>query len=498
MAALDKQPQSIYLLFFTELWERFGFYTVQTILVLYMSSQLHFSDKLSYLFYGTYSAMMYLTPAVGGWLADKYLGFQRSIILGGILFTLGYLMCAIPSKNALFYALSILIIANGFFKPNVSSIVGELYDDPNDHRREGGFTLFYMGINIGSLIPPIFAGALVTHYGWHYGFIIAALGMIFGMIIFIKGKKILNQHGEIPNNSPLLTGKINKFKIDAMIFLFIILAVLFFRMTFTHPALTNLIVILVSCVILLFVFYLILKLPSHSRNKMIAALVLIVISIGFWALYNQTFTSLMLFAERNMDPNFLGFHIDAEFTQFFNPFFIIAFSPVLSRAWLKLGKANLNPSIPTKFAVGVIMMTLGFAVLALGCHLGHHGITSAWWLVLSYMFQTIGELFLSPIGLSMITVLSARNMVGLMMGVWFLAQSASFAIGGMLATIADVPKQYTASQSLPIYAHAYLVLAKLSVILMIVSLLLIPVLKRLINKNTKLSNQAEGQLQICK
>lgn len=197
-----KQPRGLYLLFFTELWERFGFYTLQTIIILYMTKGLQLSDTNAYLLYGTFTSMLYLTPVVGGYLADRYLGFQRAIIVGGILLTVGYLLTAIPNDQFFFLGLSVIIVANGLFKPNVSSIVGELYRQ-GDPRRDGGFTLFYMGMNLGSLIPPLITGWIVATYGWHAGFLLAAFGMFIGLIAFLVGRRRLRSSGVMPATSPL-------------------------------------------------------------------------------------------------------------------------------------------------------------------------------------------------------------------------------------------------------------------------------------------------------
>lgn len=473
------QPKGLYLLFFTELWERFGFYTLNTIIILYMTHALGFTDTHADLLYGAFSSLLYLTPAIGGYIADRYMGFQRAIIWGGVLFIIGYGLTAFPGQKLFFLGLSILIIANGFFKPNVSSIVGTLYET-NDPRRDGGFTLFYMGINIGSLIPPIFIGAVVHYYGWHTGFLFAALGMLIGMITFWFGRRQLGLKGKLPEYSPLNRKRLSRISFYSLLCVGMVVSVILLQWCFRFPKSTNIAVIVGSIAIFLTVLYFLLKENREQRRKMIASLILIAISVGFWALYNQTFTSLMLFADRNMDTHFLGFKIDAEFTQFFNPFFIVALSPLLSRLWINFAKKNMNPSTPSKFALGVLCIALGFLLLAVGAYFfGHQGLTSPWWLVSSYLLQTIGELFLSPVGLAMITVLSPPRLVGMMMGVWFLSQSAAFAIGGGLATLASIPKDLSATASLPIYAHAFLLYGIITTMLAIVSFALVPLLRRL-------------------
>lgn len=475
-----KQPRGLYLLFFTELWERFGFYTLQTIIILYMTKAMMLSDSKAYLLYGTFSSMLYLTPVIGGYLADRYLGFQRAIIIGGMLLVLGYLLTAIPSNSIFFLGLSVIVIANGLFKPNISSILGDLYR-LGDTRREGGFTLFYMGINIGSLIPPLITGVLVTAYGWHSGFLLAAIGMAIGVVTFLGGRSRLRAFGSLPAMSPLHDRK-DALKFYVLLFIGMIVSVALMLFLFRFPGETDIILAIASVAVLFVVIYFLLKEKPAQRNKLIACLVLILISIGFWAIYNQTFTSLMLYADRNMNKEFLGFTIDAEFTQFFNPFFIVLFSPILSRLWIVLGKKRSNPSTPAKFSFGVLFMALGFFFLGFGgVYFGQNGETSSYWLVGSYLLQTIGELLLSPIGLAMITTLSPKHLVGMMMGVWFLTQAAAFAIGGGLATLSSIPPKTAPTVALAIYDKSFFIFGGVSLTLAILSFILIPYLKRLIH-----------------
>lgn len=477
------QPKGLYLLFFTELWERFGFYMVSTILVLYLSKGLSYSDHNAYLLYGAFSSLLYLMPVVGGYLADRFIGFRQSILLGAVLFIIGYALMSIPNERALFLGLSVVILGNGFFKPNVSSIVGDLYsaDDP---RRDGGFTLFYMGINVGALIPPLFAGALVAAYTFGSGFLVASLGMIVSLLTFLFGQGRLGDAGLVPSHSPLHRKGGFKLGFYLALLVGILVAIGVFHILLYHPKETNLILIVASLgIVAALLFYLFKEMPEQ-RNKMIACLILIVISVGFWAIYNQTFTSLMLFADRNMSKEFLGFTINAEFTQFFNPFFIILFSPFLSWLWVHLDRKGKNPSTPLKFSLGILFMALGFLVLGAGVTLFQtDGQSSPWWLVLSYLIQTVGELLLSPIGLAMVTRLTPKHLVGMMMGVWFLTQSAAFAIGGSLATFSDVPAEITGDASLVIYAHAFYIYGSISLVLAVISFALIPFLRRLIGSS---------------
>lgn len=478
----QKQPKSLYLLFFTELWERFGFYSLQTIIILYMSQGLHFTDDHAYLLYGTFSTLLYITPVIGGYLADRFLGFQRSIIIGGFLLAFGYLLCSLHSEQIFFLGLGILIAGNGFLKPNISSIVGTLYEK-NDPRRESGFTLFYMGINIGALLPTIFIGTLVEKYGWHSGFLIATAGMILGIVTFITGRKYISLNGGTPKISTQDISKNIQRIFPILLIVGIIACVLISYFLFKIPKIATIIFIISSIFIFLIVIYEILKEEGQSRTRLIACVILIIISMGFWAMYNQTFTSLMLYAQRNMAKTLFGLPINPENTQFFNPFYIFVLSPFLSSLWIKLDKKNRNPSIPTKFTLALLFMAAGFYFLAIGDELfSYNGTVNPIWLAGSYFIQTVGELLISPIGLAMITVLSPKRLTGMMMGVWFYTQAISFAISGGLATISDVPKLAPLRVSLEIYDHAFIIYGSIVLILFFISLMLIPFLKKLIQK----------------
>lgn len=477
--ANTKQPKALYLLFFTELWERFGFYTIQTIIVLYMTKALLMHDAEADMLYAAMSALLYLTPVIGGYIADRYLGFQKSITIGGILFIAAYLACATPGKIPFFIGLAILICANGFFKPCVSAIVGELYDR-HDPRRDGGFTIFYMGINVGAMIPPIIAGALITKYGWHSGFILAALGMLLGQITFMFGKKYLRGAGAYPRMNPDL--KNPGFQFYGLLILGTLIVIGLCQFAFIYTQITTIIINIAAVVVTFIVLFFALKEPRIERNRMLASLILVIISVGFWTLYNQSFTSLMLYADRNMVHHIWGIPLDAEATPFFNSFFIIALSPLLSKLWIRMDQSNLNPSVQMKFSLGVLFMSLGYLALAFGTKFFSYpdGVTSAWWLVFSYLLQTVGELLLSPIGLAMITVLCPKKLVGMMMGVWFFAQAASFAIGGYLASMAAVPKGASAIAAASIYSHAFTIYGLIALAMAMMSFALLPLLNRLI------------------
>lgn len=477
---LLSQPKGLYLLFFTEMWERFGFMSLQTMFVLYLSHVFHFSDHHAYLLLGAFGAFQWLSPVPGGYLADRFFGFQRAIIIGSCLFACGYLISALPHKSWFLLGLTLLILGHGLFKPNVSSIVGSLYQ-PDDPKRDSGFTIFYMGVNIGTLIPPLFIGSLIASYGWYWGFLLASVGMLVSLLTFLLGRKRLQQRGNMPEHSVLK----NKQQSKQFYLSFIagcIVAVAFCYLVMLVPRTSDVLFIVASVIILAIVIRITLHLQKTDRNNMLVCVILTVISIGFWSIYMQCFSSFMLFADRNLDLHLLGFKIHPEFTQMFNPMFIILLSPILSLVWPYLNRKNKNPTYPVKFALGISSMAIGLLLLALCIKVfNHHGYTSAWFMVLSYLFQTIGELVLSPIGLSMISALAPKKYVGMMMGIWFLSIAAAFAIGGELATIADVPKHATLLQSQDIYMHAFFDYGWLGAVLAVIAFLAAPKLKKMIS-----------------
>lgn len=472
------QPKGLFLLFFTELWERFGFYALQSIVVLYMTQSFHFTDERSYLLYGAFSSLIYFTPVLGGYIADHFIGFRQSVIIGGFLFILGYVFTSFPNEKTFFLGLSIVTLANGFFKPCVSSIVGDLYskDDP---KRDSGFTIFYMGINIGSLIPPIFIGTIVKHFGWHWGFLLAAIGMSFGVITFLVGKKRLGNAGNIPEISPIQQNRWKRSTFYLFLASGLLMLIFLLHLIFYFPKQADMILITASLSILIYFIRVLFRERPDERHRLIVCWILMLIALIFWAFYSQIFTSIMLFASRNMDKQIFGIPIDAAFTPFFSPFFIITLSPILSWLWVRLDQKKINPSTPMKFASAILFVAIGYFLLTIGTtFFSPMGMTSSWWIFGYYFFQTIGELFLSPIGLAMITRIAPSNLVGMLMGIWFLMLSTGFLVGSFLSTLADVPKDASIDVSLTIYSHTFLLFGILAVILAIGCMLLIPYLKR--------------------
>ena len=457
MSPTLKQPKGLYFLFTVELWERYAFYTVNGLLILYLSKALLFSDDKAYSLFAAFSALIWLTPSIGGFLADRFLGFRKVLVVGGLLLASGYALLAIHNQHAFYIAMSFLLIGNGFFKPCIEGLLGSLYDGAKDSRRDGGFTIYYMGINLGGMLGPIVSGFLAAKFGWSVGFIAASCGMLVGLTIFIKGKKYLGDKGYAPelniqsriHNSAVLKWLTNYGTIIAAICLGYFLLYHVRYSNFTLEALGTLIVAAY--------LYSAFKQVKDDRNKMLGCFVLVVFSIAFWTLYQQAPMSVNLFTERNVDRTIFGYTIPTVMFQSLNPISIVILTPFMNKFWGAVGRRSWIMPTALKFIMGIFLMALGFLVLNWSVKLSTTGIVPMFWLVLSYLLQSSGELALSPIGLSMMTGMAPKNMAGLMIGTWYLASAASNAIAGIIAKMASIPDDthMTALQTAHIYGHAF-------------------------------------------
>ena len=456
--SLDKKelfghPFGLFILFLTEMWERFSFYGMKALLIYYLVKYHLFSDEAGNFIVGGYAAMVYALPVVGGYLADKYLGFRKAVIFGGVLLVLGHIGLAyeghqaflaengevVQDKFALqafFFSLSLIILGVGFLKANISSIVGALYEK-EDIRRDSGFTIFYMGINLGSFVATLLCGWLGENYGWGYGFGAAGIGMIFGLITFIYGQKYLMGKAE-PKNPEILKKKVFAgISVEWLIYILSIASLFIIaQMVQRHTVVDWMLRITGAIALLMIIFYSI-KEEKIIRERLLALTVLIIFSVVFWALFEQAYTSMNLYADRVLDREFLGWTIPGPWFLSLNALFIIIFAPIVASLWVKLGK--YNPNTPVKFALAIILVGLGFGMLVIGANVTADGAKIAMiWLVLAYFLHTMGELCLSPVGLSSVTKLAPQKIVGFMMGVWFLATASSEFIAAVLANLAKI------------------------------------------------------------
>lgn len=429
-------PKGLYFLFFTEMWERFSYYGMRAIFMLFMTSTLFMSDKEASEIYGSYTGLVYLTPLLGGYLCDKFLGNRRSIVIGGALMAIGqffmFLSASSSSVVMMWAGLTLLIIGNGFFKPNISTMVGQLYP-ANDRRLDSAFTIFYMGINLGAFFSPIVCGSLG---GYQWGFLAACIGMIIGLITFVlyQKKYLISEMGtEI--GLPVK-------KLDTKAILSIIgsIGIIFTMLNFKTWFKTDLDIISwfiygamgIMPLIILFTS----NLTKPERLKIYVVFILAFFVIFFWGAFEQAGASLTLFAERQTDRGIFGTEMPSSYFQSINPLAVICLAPIMTIIWGWLYKRNMEPSSPKKMAFGLLFVAIGYLIIAFVVKgLNPTDKISMWWLFVLYIIHSIGELCLSPIGLSVVSKLSPIRLSSLMMGTWFLANAAANKFAGTLSAL---------------------------------------------------------------
>ena len=448
-------PVGLYVCFLTEMWERFSFYGMKYLLLLYLTKYHLFSDAGGLDVLGSYAGLVYAMPVIGGMLADRYLGMRKAVTFGAILLCLGHLGLAYEGFQAymqdgvvvqdtgalqvFYFSLALIIMGVGFLKPNISTIVGQLYGK-EDARRDSGFTIFYMGINLGSFIATLTVTYLGETYGWGYGFGLAGIGMVLGLIIFLSGQKYLYGYAE-PANPALLKEKvfagINR---EWMIYLCTIPALaIMWQLVQYNPVVHNTLLGLSFIVLFGIIWFMVTQCTKEERDRMTVLIVLTVSTVVFWALFEQSASSMTLYADRVLDRSIFGYEATAGQFGALNAFFIILLAPLFAWLWIALAKRKLEPSTPVKFALGIIQAGLGFGALVYGAnHPNDAGLVAAWWLVLAYCLHTMGELCLSPVGLSAVTKLAVPKVVGVMMGAWFLATAYSELLATQLAKLASI------------------------------------------------------------
>lgn len=413
-----KHPPGLYMLFFTEAWERFSYYGMRALLVMYLTSSLvtgglGFNKAEAMSLYGTFTSLVYLTPLVGGYLSDRFLGQRLAITIGGVTMAAGqFALFSSQSKGALYLGLFLLIIGNGFFKPNISTLVGQLYPE-GDKRKDAAFTIFYMGINLGAFVAPFICGGLaeqlfavrqggeIVHYGFKYGFLAAGIGMVLGQLIFnLLGNKYLGEIGKKPvgtvksdNNKTVVENK---------------------------------------------------PLTSQEKRRTAVIFILAAFVVFFWTGFEQAGSSMTIYTKDFIDRNAFGMELPVSWFQSLNPVFIVIFAPIVAKIWMKLSnRPQGDMNIPTKMALGLVLLGGGF-LLMVGAVLQRGGAgddvtvkANMLWLVGAYFLHTIGELCLSPVGLSMVSKLAPKKLASLLMGVWLLSSSVANKLAGVLASFMD-------------------------------------------------------------
>lgn len=452
MALTRRHPKALPYLFLTEMWERFGFYTVQGMLVLYMTHAFGFSDDQSYTIAGMFTSLAYISPMIGGFIADRLLGFKLSIILGGIFLSLGYATLATLITPLFYVGLAIIVVGNGLFKPNISSLLGALYK-PGETARDSGFTIFYIGINIGSLLSGI-SGTIQMHFGWHLVFALASLGLLVGLVIFFAGIKWGNMHYSTDH----LRQNTRRFLQKPWIIFYCIVAIALTSLLLRDSILGKWLLPTVGVILLFFMFNLAFKHKANDRTNLLMLNVLIISSVIFWMLFWQIFFSANLFIDRVIDKHIFGMNIPTTLFYTLESVFIILLGPLFAWSWQTLDRDQKNPSPFSKFILAIFLVGLGFLTLVISTYFpNHHGLINPFWIVISYLLITIGELLLSPIGLAAVTSLAPKHLTGMMMGIWFAALGFGGQFGGLLAKISSIPDNVKdALTQLPIYRAAFL------------------------------------------
>ena len=439
------QPKGLYILFFAEMWERFSYYGMRALLVFYLTKHFLFDQTAAYGLYGAYTTLVYVTPVIGGILADRYLGQRRAVQIGAVLLVLGHMGMAIEGEpvvagenpdpliiNTFYLSLALIIMGVGFLKGNISAIVGQLYSK-TDKRRDSAFTFFYVGINAGSFFGALYAGTLGETFGWKYGFGLAGIGMLAGLLVFMWGKPLLKGAGESPDLALLKAKRFLGLTTEWLIYIGTLLMLAFvWYVVRDQGTVGTLLYISMAATYVYILWRSVATLEPHARDRIFAALFLITVQVLFWALFEQAGSSLNVYADEQVDRTFFGQEVQASALQSLNAMYIIYLGPVFAWAWTFLGKRGMEPSAPQKFGMGVIQLGLGFLVLVWGAT-SSAGLTPVVFIFLIYLLHTTGELCLSPVGLSAMTRLSTARMVGLIMGAWFLASGAGNFVAGLIA-----------------------------------------------------------------
>ncbi len=434
-------PRGLYVLFFAEMWERFSYYGMRALLIFYLVQHWLYSDSEASVIYGAYTALVYITPVVGGYLADRYLGQRKAVLFGAVLLTFGHFLMAFEGSggresaalNVFWLALSFIIVGSGFLKANISVIVGQLYSR-TDIRRDPAYTIFYMGINLGAALGAIIAGYLGQTFGWKYGFGAAGVGMLLGLLVFIWGRPLLMGRGE-SQHPEKLAKPVMGIRFEWLVYAMSFAGVGLVWILIQYQSLVGGLLMGAGAILVAYVLYTaVFKLPKHDRDRIFAAMYLIFGSILFWALFEQAGSSLNLYTDRSVDRSILGFEVPASVFQSINAIYIVLLGPFFAMLWTTLARRGLEPSAPAKFGLGVIQLGLGFLVLVAGAAAAGAGLTPVIFIFLIYLLHTTGELCLSPVGLSAMNRLSPAHLASLIMGTWFFASATGNFAAGLIAS----------------------------------------------------------------
>ncbi|HSQ94522.1 MAG TPA: peptide MFS transporter [Croceibacterium sp.] len=483
-------PRGLFVLFYAEMWERFSYYGMRALLILYLTKWWLFGDGKANLIYGAYTSLVYITPVLGGWLADRYLGQRKAVMFGGILLAFGHLLMAVegvrgvadpivkqadPAINVFWLALSFIIVGSGFLKANISVIVGQLYR-LTDVRRDGAYTIFYMGVNVGSALGTILVGYLGETVGWAYGFGLAGVGMVCGLIIFVIGKPALRGRGEPPDAARLAASAMGV-RLETLLYAIGVLAVAMIWLLIQYQNVIGGLLLVSGVALLLYVLVEAFKHDRETRDRLFAIIFLIALEPVFWGIYEQSGGSFNLFTDRFVDRG----GVPTSLFQSINPIYIVLLGPLFAWLWTALGRRGLEPSTPAKFGLGLVQVGLSFLALVWGAELMGGVMIPAILVFLLYLLQTTGELCLSPVGLSAMNRLAPRYMASLIMGAWFFATAGGEFVAGKIGqAIGGAGGAMTKEASLAMYAKIGWIGLGLGVAVLVVA----PLVKRLMHLET--------------
>lgn len=484
-------PVGLFVLFFAEMWERFSYYGMRALLTFYLVQHWLFSESDSGVIYGAYTALVYITPVIGGYLADRYLGQRKAVLFGSVLLTFGHFLMAFEGTggqdgfaiNIFWLALAFIIVGSGFLKANISVIVGKLYSR-TDPRRDPAYTIFYMGINLGAALGALVAGWLGQTYGWSWGFGAAGIGMLAGLVVFIWGTPLLCGRGE-SSDPAKLENKVAGIKFEWWLYVLSLAAVGLCWFLIQYQAVVGWLLGICGALLVLYVLLTALtKLTAEERDRIFAAMFLIFGSILFWALFEQAGSSLNLFTAKSVDRNMFGWDVPAAMFQSINAIYIVILAPVFAVIWTMLGRMKLEPSAPAKFGLGLIQLGAGFLVLVAGAAAaGDTNLTPVIYIFLIYLLHTTGELCLSPVGLSAMNRLAPAHLAGLIMGTWFFAAAAGNFAAGLIAAAVGA-KEGEAAASTADVMEVYSNVGWFGVIAGIAVILISPLIKWLMHLDT--------------
>ncbi|MEE4316787.1 peptide MFS transporter [Erythrobacter dokdonensis] len=487
-------PKGLFVLFFAEMWERFSYYGMRALLIFYLTKHWLFSDGEAGVIYGAYTALVYITPVLGGYLADKYLGQRKAVTYGAVLLTFGHFLMGFEGNggqdaaalSVFWLALAFIIVGSGFLKANISVIVGQLYPR-TDVRRDGAYTIFYMGINLGAFLGSLLCGYLGETYGWAYGFGAAGVGMLLGLIVFVGFKPLLLGRGEPPK--PLDKGT------EWGLYAVGVAAVgacwwMVQNQSVVGYLLGGFGLLLVGYVL----FTAVVKLEPHDRDRIFAAMFLIIGSILFWALFEQAGSSLNLYTDRHVDREIFGFEVPASVFQSVNAAYIVLLAPVFAAVWTWLGKKGLEPSAPAKFGLALIQLGAGFLVLVAGAANGVA--TPVLFIFLIYLLHTTGELCLSPVGLSAMNRLAPAHMASLIMGTWFFASATGNFAAGLIAAATGSEKASGEGAGQQVVLDVYSQIGLIAVAVGVGVLVISPLIRKLMHLDTLKDDELAGDAEL--